>query len=622
MIVLAATASAQKPVLLDEVTVEASRLDTYLPARTEISREELVDSHKSELSSVLELTPGINVRDGGRGEPRLDMRGFDQRATLFTLNGVPVFEPYNGIVNINLFPIDMLGSVETARGPSSALYGPNGMAGTVKMISRRPTEPWMGGVSTIWRNSDFWDSRASAGAVQGPYSVLAGGRFLTSPGFPLSADFNDRPPSRRRFEDGGLRLNSDRDEKSAFADLGYQLSDRARVHATFLGSWAEFGIPPGSAEFAPTFRRNDHQELDHIQAGWDQELTPGAGLALAVFYSAYSTKETQYDGPDYMTKTVTTKADSDEIGGIGRFTVNLGQKDNLVVATQVRQASADIHDPANGNAAPDFTTASTAFENVYYLTPQVWLLAGLSGDLQSGGDSGTLWELNPEGGVAVDFGRFGLSRAGISRKTRFPTLRELYDPVQGNPDLKAESAVTYEIGHQIQAELFYVDTSLFRIEVDNLIDQVGSGNEAVSMNLQDAIQQGMEFAAGARPADFVRVDVNYTYLDAKARNQPSDPYSEIQHKPAHRFNGILRLFLPHELLLRLEGLYTSDQVNQFGNYVRADAFGVFNVQLTKSFGRHLSLFAGVDNVLDTDYEQRLGTPQPGRWEFAGLRATY
>ena len=80
--------------------------------------------------------------------------------------------------------------------------------------------------------------------------------------------------------------------------------------------------------------------------------------------------------------------------------------------------------------------------------------------------------------------------------------------------------------------------------------------------------------------------------------------------------------MPHELLLRLEGLYTSDQVNQFGNYVRADAFGVFNVQLTKSLGRHLSLFAGVDNVLDADYEQRVGTPQPGRWEFAGLRATY
>ncbi len=619
---LAATARAQKPVLLDEITVEASRLDTYLPARTEVDRQELVDSHKSELSNVLELTPGVNVRDGGRGEPRLDMRGFDQRATLFTLNGVPVFEPYNGIVNLNLFPIEMLGSVETTRGPSSALYGPNGMAGTVKMVTRKPTEPWMGGVSTIWRNSDFWDSRASAGAAQGPYSALVGGRFLTSPGFPLSADFNDRSPSRRRFEDGGLRLNSDRDEKSAFADFGYQLSDTGRLHATFLGSWAEFGIPPGSAEFAPAFRRNDHQELDHIQAGWDQELTPGAGIALAVFYSAYSTKETQYTGPDYQTKIVTTRADSDEVGGIGRFTVNLGDNDTLAIATQVRGASADITDPANGNAAPDFTTASSALENTYFLTPQVWLLFGLSGDLQTGGAHGTLSEVNPEGGVAIDFGRYGLSRVGISRKTRFPNLRELFDPVQGNPDLKAESAVAYEIGHRLQAERYYVDASLFRIEVDNLIDQVGSGNEARAENLQNAIQQGVEIATGVRPVDALRVDVNYTYLDAKARNQPSDSYSEIQHKPAHRFNGILQLLLPPEVRLRLEGLYTSNQVDHFGTYVRVDSFTLFNVQITKSFGRHLSVFAGVNNILDTDHEEKLGYPQPGRWEFAGLRATY
>ena len=144
---------AEEPIPLKEVTVEASRVDALLPARTEVDREEIIDSHKDELGGVLDLTPGVNVRDGGRGESRLDVRGFDQRAVLFTLNGVPVYEPWNGIINMNLFPLEMLGSIVVDRGPSSALFGPNGMGGTVKLTTVQPHEPLSGSASTIWRQA-------------------------------------------------------------------------------------------------------------------------------------------------------------------------------------------------------------------------------------------------------------------------------------------------------------------------------------------------------------------------------------------------------------------------------------------------------------------------------------
>jgi len=151
----------EDPLRLNEITVQASRVDALLPARTEVDREEIIDSHKDDLPGLLDLTPGVNVRDGGRGEPRLDIRGFDQRAVLFTLNGVPVYDPWDGIINLNLFPLEMLGGVEIDRGPSSALFGPNGLAGTVKLSTFRPRAPMTGALSTTWRNSDYWDSRGS-----------------------------------------------------------------------------------------------------------------------------------------------------------------------------------------------------------------------------------------------------------------------------------------------------------------------------------------------------------------------------------------------------------------------------------------------------------------------------
>ncbi len=620
---LAPRARAEEVLQLPEITVEDSRLDRYLPARTIIDRPELVvDSQRSELSEVLNLTPGLNVREGGRGETRLDMRGFDQRAVLFTLDGVPVYEPYNGIVNLDLFPLEMLQRVEITRGASSTLFGPNGLAGTVKLRTYIPDAPLVGSLSTLWHYSNTWDSRASVGGSRGRFSGFLGGRYLTSPGFPLSDGFDDRPATRQRFENGGTRLNSDQDEKSAFASLKVELPNDGEVHAAFLGSRAEFGIPPSTTGFAPVFRRNDHQELGHLQAGLDQRVAPNVGVDAAVFYSTYSSKESQFDGPDFSNKLLSTTADSDEVGGIGRVELDIADRDTLTLGGQARGDHADISDTVSGTLnKPDVTIASAALENVFVLTQRVTVLLGLSYDVQTGGGRGTDWELDPQGGVSADLGRFGAARVAVSRKVRFPTLRELFDPLQGNPDLHAERSLTYEVGHRLQRERWYVDTNLFRSEVDGLIAMEGGGNPAPAMNLQDAVLQGVELTTGAAPFERLRIDVNYTYLDATA-SKPSGGHAEVQHKPAHRFNGILRLFLPQRFTLRLEGLYTSDQVDQFGTDVRAGGFTLFHVRLAKEIGDHLIVFAGVDNILDEDYEQKLGSPQPGRWGYAGFRATY
>ena len=617
-------ARSQDSLRMKEITVEASRVDALLPARSEVDREEIIESHKGELGDVLDLTPGVNVRDGGRGEPRLDVRGFDQRAVLFTLNGVPLYEPWNGIINLNLFPLEMLDSIEVDRGPSSSLFGPNGMAGTVKMTTLRPRAPVTASASTIWRNSDVWDARASGSLSRDGAVGLIGGRYLTSPGFPLPDDFSELPSMRRRYENGGLRLNSDREEKSLFANLGYEYSDQGRAHVAFLGSDASFGIPPSTTAFLGPFRRNDRQDLLHVQGGVEHRLTSSIGVAAALFYTGYDTKETLFEKADFAQQERSDEANSSEVGGIGRLTFDVAKVDSLAAAVQVRRASADISNNIEGRVAnPHFTTSSVAAENVYMLNDRISLVTGLSLDLQNGGSAGTQWELNPQGGVSVDFARYGTSRAAISRKIRFPTLSELFDPFQGSPTLRPEKAVVYEIGHRVQMTRGYADLNLFRSDVRDLIENEG-GDMGQATNAQDATLQGVEVALGGSPVDWLRLDVNYTYLDTQARitKRIGTAESDVQHRPPHRFNGILQVFLPLELVMRLEGLYTSDQLDRFGSDVSVDAYTLFNAQVTKRFGNRFQLFAGVDNVLDAEHQDKLGSPGPGRWVFAGLRMNY
>lgn len=628
LLALAGVAGAEDdPLRMREITVEASPIDPYLPARTVVDRDEMIDSRKSELSEVIQLTPGINVRQGGRGEMRVDMRGFDQRAVLLTLDGVPVYEPYNGIVNVDLFPIEMLGDLDIARGASSSLYGPNGMAGQIKMSSFGIKQPLTGAGQAIWRDSDLWDLRASGGGRRAEgLSVVGAGRYLTSPNFPLSDEFDDRPASQRRGEDGGKRLNSDVEQASGFLSAGYEYGDGGRVHVAALGSQSTFGIPPSTTQFAPFYRRVDPQSLLHLQAGAEQRLAPTVGVAGGVFSTLYDSRELEYADATFSERILSTEARSYEVGGIGRATMDIGDRDSLAVGGQVRGDGAHVSNSSRGTLSdPDLIVSSLGAENVYAVTDRVTAIAGLSWDVQSGGGTGTTDRVNPQGVLVADWNPWGTTRLSIGRKIRFPTLRELFDPVQGNPDLQPESTVTYEIGHQISRAWGYASLNLFRSDVHDLIEAGGTGGDPLEFrNLQSATLQGVEVATGGEPLAWLRIDVNYTFLDASASDAVLQRGSEspVQHKPRNRFNGILQLVLPWQLLVRMEGLYTSDQLDQFGSDVFVPAYGLWNVQLSRPLAPGVTAFAGCDNLLDADWEQKLGVPEAGRRPFIGVRASY
>jgi vitamin B12 transporter len=199
----------------------------------------------------------------------------------------------------------------------------------------------------------------------------------------------------------------------------------------------------------------------------------------------------------------------------------------------------------------------------------------------------------------------------------------LYDPLQGNADLKPETAIVYEVGHRVQTPQGYADLNLFRSDVSNLIDNVG-GDQNQAVNSQTATLQGVEVAVGGTPVEWVRLDVNYTYLNTQASNptRSGGSESDVQHRPDNRFNGVLRVFLPFECVLRLEGLYASDQLDRFGSDVTVDGYTLFNAQLTVPLGRQFKIFGGVDNILDNQHQDKLGSPGPGQWGFAGIRMTY
>src|SRR5687767_2062657 len=86
---LPAAAAAQAPPTFSVSITEASELVEQVGTTRRIGRAEIQTRSARTLDEALKLLPGIYVRTGGDGTPRIDVRGFRSRHVLLLVNGVP-----------------------------------------------------------------------------------------------------------------------------------------------------------------------------------------------------------------------------------------------------------------------------------------------------------------------------------------------------------------------------------------------------------------------------------------------------------------------------------------------------------------------------------------------------
>jgi len=102
-----------------------------------VSRHDIEDSGARNLAELLQPVTSYYVAspDGGR-TTNLVVRGLESRV-LILVDNVPLYQGlYNGLFGIQDLPLDNVERVEITRGPGSALYGADAVAGVVNIITR------------------------------------------------------------------------------------------------------------------------------------------------------------------------------------------------------------------------------------------------------------------------------------------------------------------------------------------------------------------------------------------------------------------------------------------------------------------------------------------------------
>ena len=170
---------------LGEVLVSGTSIDTV----NLLSAKEIEKYNRTDLSNALNVLPGITLANvGPRNESVVYIRGFDLRQVPVFVDGVPVYVPYDGYVDMGRFTTVDLSQINVSKGFASILYGANTMGGAVNLVSRKPVRNFEinGRVGTFSGEGLRWN--VHAGSNLGKYYFQVGASQLKQEYYPLSGD--------------------------------------------------------------------------------------------------------------------------------------------------------------------------------------------------------------------------------------------------------------------------------------------------------------------------------------------------------------------------------------------------------------------------------------------------
>jgi len=172
-----------------------------------IDAETLQIRNAQHLSEVLNLAPNVNFATGASRGRFIQIRGIGERSEFK--------EPVNYSVGVILDGIDLTGisgaattldiqQIEILRGPQGTLYGANGLAGLINLVSNSPTDSFYAKLSL---SVESFGGRELSGVVSGPMSETSGYRFALkqyqSDGF-MENDFLNQKDTNN-FDEFSLR---------------------------------------------------------------------------------------------------------------------------------------------------------------------------------------------------------------------------------------------------------------------------------------------------------------------------------------------------------------------------------------------------------------------------------
>jgi len=600
-----------------------------------VTAEDIQAKNARTLDQALSLLPGVNIRVGADGTPRIGVRGFRTRHVVLLLNGIPINSAVDQDFNPTLIPTENIAFIKLTSGASSVLYGQGGLGGVINIVTKQGTTGLQGMVSGEFGDHQPYLTRASVSGRKGMFDFLVTGSAQDIDSFPLSDDF---VPTSVQGE--GYRGNSDRERRNFLANFGFTPNKDLAIGLTLNYLQGKWGKPASVINdpfdpFAnnPRYERVDSSEGVSAQLAADLQVTEQLSFRGWTFINWLEEETNRYDNAGMnsllsrgsfrqLARTTVygiTVQPKYDMGKGGTVTLSLSAEKDGWSNSGFETVAANTFSPLSDDKVVSLYSTAVQYE----ISPLEGLgfTAGYGHHWQNRTERRTN-DFAVNVGVYYDILKDTRLKAAFSRNIRFPAIGDLYSAGSGNPELDPEISYTYEGG--VEQKLPFnssISLTAFHTKAKNLIqtDQASG----LSENLAEVRFRGVEVAAATQFIKGLLLRASYTYLDSKDKSRAGR--EELQYTPRDR----VTMEAKYDFDLGLTPYFSVQYVGNQYFYTRNNVspvrkmglndFVLVNVKLSQKILKDkVTLYVGADNILDENYETSYGFPQAGRYIYGGL----
>lgn len=633
---------------LGEVVVGSAGEDEARAAPSTLQRIPLAAIARLDAPSVAgaaRLIPAAHVQTNSRGETLVYLRAAGERQVAFFFDGALLNIPWDNRIDLGLLPSGVVGGITVAKGVPSVLWGANVLGGAVNIVSRG-----------LDGEGDFTEATVQGGSHafgqgvlthlgrRGAVSYVGSVGYARRDGFAVPGDLDAATLHFSQPSDD-VRTNTDYALANGFGRVGYAWDERTEIGISALHVNSEKGVAPEShvdpASGGVRFWRYPDWQTTMLIVNGKAGLGAATDLRGAVWGSVFGQTIASYAGVTYDQLDGEQEDDDLTLGGRAilqrRFapvTLRLG----LNALTSRHEQVDTAFEDGQRSEAPVQTYRqglySVGLEAETSPLAPLTLTAGLSLDALTTPETGDKPARDPfvDYGVTAG-GTYRLDKvwtlhASVGRKTRFPTLRELFGEALNrflvNLDLRPESSLLAEAGFRREGERLSGEATAFLNRTDDTIDQrrLEDGRRQ-RINLGGSRVVGVELAGAARLLQRVRLDGHLTVMRVRGIDEAGEP-TRLSEKP-EVIGRLAATYNPGRgPNATVEAVYRGEAFSPDGpeSFARLAPSLVLNARV----GYRLSvrevaaeLFARVDNLTDAVVLPQLGLPEPGREVQVGVK---
>ena len=597
-----------------DIIVQADTLFGSPEPAAVLTAEHFSNSSVRTLGDLIAMLPGVDLRSRGGNDVQGDlaMRGgsFDQ--TVLLLNGINLTDAQTGHHILDL-PVD-ISMVQRVELLSPAQLMARGIASFCGAVNIVVCEEYRDHLLAHLSAGSYGTAKASLLATKtaGPWAVTVAGAYNRSDGYMPNTDYHH----------GSLFLQAAR--HSSRHDWHLQLGGQTKD----FGSQAFYSIAyPDQFEATRTLTGS----LLHIRRWQDTRMETALYGRLhsdrfELFRDGYAVAPAWYSGHNRHLSSISgLRSRLSRKLGIGQALAGVELRREGIWSNVLGEPDSTLHAP--------YTHAVSRLNATLFTGYAVTL-----GPLQAEATALGLYNT----AMGFDYGlslsaRYRIARnahlaASVSRAHRKPTFTDLYYQSVNhvaNPALNGEHSLTAELSAHYTPRHFALQATLYHRAGRDIIDWVRSPDEEIwyAMNHTAVNATGVDLSFTYRPQHALQPSVggcySYCHINRLEGEQISAYALEhLRHKALFyaALSPLPRLRLKADAEYRLrEGVFTDGEGN-LCNYGAAWLLNaVVEYTLTPLRGTALTLYAEGRNLLDTQYRDHGGVPQPGRTIMAGLK---